>query len=157
MIKLKKPLNHKGLLHEAGSVVTVPPEFADKLVKNGMAESYVPEVKEQLVSSEIKTDTNQLNGLAALGEILKTTSKAVLLQYAEHAGVKDLNDKMKNEDIITAIMDDAKENGIDLEGIADEDLIQFAGLCGIGAVTEGMSRDELLNVTKKHFEEKADA
>lgn len=46
MIKLKSPLNYKGTLHEAGAVVTVAPEFGDKLVAAGLADQCItgPEV-----------------------------------------------------------------------------------------------------------------
>ena len=38
MIKLKAPLNYKGLFHPAGAVMLVEPVLADKMVKAGTAE-----------------------------------------------------------------------------------------------------------------------
>lgn len=156
MINLKKPLNYMGLLHEAGTLLTVTPELADKLVKAGSAERYVARKKEEPAKEQSQLNNETLDGLMALEGLLKTTNKKSLLAYTEHAGVKDIHERMKNEDIVKAIVDDAREKGIALEGMTDEQLIQFAWLCGIEAMQEGSPRDEMLDTIKKHFEEKSE-
>lgn len=154
MIKLKNHLNYKGLLHETGTVVSVPAELEDKMVKAGTAERYIPKKKEEPAKEQTQLNNETLDGLIALKGILTTSSKRVMLTYAEHAGVKDIHDRIKNEDIVNAIVEDAKEKGIDLEGMTDDQLVQFAGLCGIEAVKDGLPREEMLNVIKKYFGER---
>lgn len=57
MIKLKNPLNYKGLLYEAGTVLSVPPELEDKLVKTGSAERYVAPETDQRSEAQTGSQT----------------------------------------------------------------------------------------------------
>jgi len=61
LIKLKAPLNYKGLFHPAGAVMLVEPVLADKMVKAGTAEYYTPAKPEQEPdqSPSPKPDTSQ--------------------------------------------------------------------------------------------------
>ncbi len=43
MVKLINPLNHKGVVLEAGAVISLGEEMEKALVKNKNAETYVPE------------------------------------------------------------------------------------------------------------------
>ncbi len=47
MIKLKAPLNYKGLFHPVGSIMPVEPDLAARMVKAGTAEYYNPAKPEQ--------------------------------------------------------------------------------------------------------------
>lgn len=154
MIKLKKHLNYKGLMFEPGAVLPLPPEMEAKMVKAGSAEYYTPAKKTESAKNPAEKPSDALSTLEGL---LKTTNKKALIAYAEHAKVKDVHDKMKNEDITKAIMDDARVNGVYLDGLTDEQLMWFATLCDIEAVKEDMPRDEVLAAIKSHFSEVANA
>ncbi len=101
MIKLKKPLNHRGLLCKPGESVTLPPDIEAKMVENGSAERCIPEIQEVEPSPTFE-------------ELLQTKTKAELLEYVEQAEIEDITGQSKKEEIITALIE-AVNDGFELQ------------------------------------------
>lgn len=88
--------------------------------------------------------------LEALRVVLAEATKKELLAYAERAEIKGVSGTMKNDDILNAIIADAKINGIDLEAFTDIQLVQFAKVTGVEA-SEEAGREEILDAIEAHF------
>lgn len=108
MVKLKKPLNYKGGILEAGMIVSLG-EIEGKLIANGAAERYVPASEEP--KPDLKQDLKQ-DPKPPLEEVLQAKTKAELLDLAEQAQI-EVSDKSKKDDIIQALID-AVSNGFEL-------------------------------------------
>ena len=116
MIKLKKPLNYRGGILEAGTIVSLG-DLEEKLVANGVAEKYTPvsEQPEPVIEQTLNVSEPPAPNLnPSLEEILQAKTKAELLEYVEQAGIDGISDKNKKEEIIAALVD-AVNNGLVLD------------------------------------------
>lgn len=135
-------------IYEPGAVVTgLSPDEERRLIELGAAIPF------QAINEVVNANGSRENSaeVDALQALLKALTKKDLLVFAEHAGV-DANEKMKNDEIIEAILQDARQNGVDLEAMTDEQLIQFAKHLGIEGATAELGREDLLNTIEAHFE-----
>lgn len=80
-------------------------------------------------------------------DLLQPMTKRQLLIYADAAGI-EVNDRMKNAEIIQVISEVAIENGINLEAMTDEQLLEFGLALGGKNITVNTSRDELLEASR---------
>ena len=111
MIILKAPLNYKGGILEAGTIIGLG-TLEEKLIASGAAEKYDP-----LANPE--PEVGQSQGQASdpeptLEEVLQTKTKAELLVFIGQAEIEDITDKNKKEEIIAALIE-AVNNGFDLQ------------------------------------------
>ena len=113
MIRLLKPLNHNGLLLEAGSTLTLG-EREEKLIATGAAEKYELQAEpEQTSEKPVKKKEETIK--APLEAALLEKSKPELMVYAEQAELERSARKTKKE-IIAALID----NGIELAAATGE-------------------------------------
>ena len=97
MIKLKAPLNYKGTLHEAGAVISVAPEFGDKLVKAGLAEQCI--TGSETVPKEEKDNVlKQLKNAQHEKEKAETNARVFEQELRQaQEDIKTLNDTLEKE------------------------------------------------------------
>lgn len=89
--------------------------------------------------------------LSVLELILQPLTKKQLLIYANAAGL-DVNDRMKNAEIIQIILDAAETNGIDLESMTSEQLLEFGLAFDVKTITAEMPREQLIDLISTHLE-----
>lgn len=91
MIKLKSPLNYRGVIIEAGQIISyLPIEQQKKLVENGAAE---------FVNVNQSDDVEKKNE-----KPLEDMTKAELLEYAKTLQLEKVTDKMSKAEILEQIM-----------------------------------------------------
>lgn len=90
--------------------------------------------------------------LEALRTILKPLTKNQLMIYAKQAEV-DVPDKSKNEEIIQIIINAAELDGINLDAMNSDQLVEFALAIEVGNVKPDMNKEELLKAIEAHYEE----
>ncbi len=102
MIKLLAPFNYKGGIIAAGTTIGLG-DLEAKLIAGGAAEEFNP------VKEPAKPDPEP-----TLEETLEPMTKAELLEYIKQAGIEDITDKNKKEEIIAALLN-AVDNGFELK------------------------------------------
>jgi hypothetical protein len=145
-IKAKWKINTGEAIHEPGTVVTGLSDDEEKrLIALGAAEfiEYAP----------VTGDSSNAIELVAFGKILQTMKKAELIAYAQKTGV-EVDEKMKSDQILDAIIKDIEASGVDLDALTDEQLVQFAEANGIQAGEK--SREEILDAIESHFGDAGD-
>jgi len=107
VIKLKSPLNYRGVLIEKGSVIGyLPVEMQEKLIKTGAAERVILEaVKVEKSAGEKPIDK---------------MTKAELLDLAARLEIPDVSDAMTKAEVINAIVNASQQEGNENAGKADE-------------------------------------
>jgi post-segregation antitoxin (ccd killing protein) len=137
-------------IYEPGEVITgLSPSDEKRLVELGAAE-----IVQEKTTKDIKVadDPVEIKGLHAA---LKIMTKKELLAYAERAGI-EVSEKMKVDDIINLLLNDAREKGVDVEALTDEQLRVFGNAIGI-SINEDMTKEQLLDAIEAHFGVSADA
>lgn len=109
MIRLKFPLNYRGVLIETGSVVEyLPVELQEKLIKSGAAERVVPET----VKKEKPADEKPIDKM----------TKAELLELATKLFISGVSEEMTKAEIIELISA-AKQKEDDINGTQESDSV----------------------------------
>lgn len=130
-----------GVVHEPGAIVTGLSSAEERdLIALGAATT-VNGVEEATVGTD---------QITALRNVLKPLTKKELLAYAERAQLQNINDKMKNDEILSAIVIDAEKQGIDLEAFTDDQMKKFTEYIGIQVEAE-MTREQMLDAIESHF------
>lgn len=92
MIKLKAPLNYRGVLIEKDSIIGyLPVELQEKLIKSGAAERFIPKVAKEEKSVDEKP--------------IDKMTKSELLEFATKLGIQDVSEQNTKAEIIKAIAD----------------------------------------------------
>jgi len=87
VIKLKLPLNHKGLLIETGAIVTLEPDQEEMMVKAGAADYPIP------AAEEILDPIEKIQDPAAAPEATKEAEEAEKEKESKAAPVKAAKSK----------------------------------------------------------------
>lgn len=133
-------------VYEPGETIAgLSPADEKRLITLGAAQPIV-------AAPPVNEERSAVEGLRG---VLKKMTKKELRAYAEQAGV-EVPEKTKPDEIISRIIQDAEEKGVDIEALTDEQLRAFAGAVGIEA-TEDMDRDDLIDAVEARFGEVEDA
>lgn len=147
-IKAVWRINTGDKVYEPGEVIAgLSSSEETRLVSMGAAVLMDYPVIDNVTAPVESDDDVQLD---ALRVVLGEATKKELLAYAERAEIKGVTGTMKNDDILNAILADAKTNGIDLEAFTDDQLVQFAKAAGV-EVDEVASREGILDAIEAHF------
>ncbi|MGI6436403.1 MAG: hypothetical protein ACOX0F_13840 [Syntrophomonadaceae bacterium] len=115
---------------------------AEIVVEGNIAENPAPETEaHEMVNHQ---------DIGILEALLQPKTKRELLIYAVNAGISEVDDRMKKDDVIGLILDDAAQNGINIDAMNDDFLLEFALANDIKADGQ-MTREQLLDAIESHF------
>lgn len=139
-------------MYEPGERISgLSPAEEAELVSMGaakiVAESMAKNISEPLLE---ETEVVNQQDLGILDALLHPKTKRELLIYIANAGIPNVDDRMKKDDIINLILEDAAQSGINIEAMNDDFLLEFALANDIKADGQ-MTRDQLLDAIENHF------
>jgi hypothetical protein len=145
-------IKHNNKIYEPGDTLT---GLSDAQIKELLSMKAI-EIQPSFNESEIQLDEVKIeNGITdeftAFSNTLQSMKRPELLAYAKKVNV-EVDLKMKNAEICDLLLEDAKENGVDIESLDDQSLKVFAKELGCGVSGE-MDRDQLIAIIDERLEE----
>lgn len=135
-------------LYPAGAIVEgLAEEEEERLVSKQLASYQINHVASKQPNKTPSTRPETL--VDALVALLEKMKKPELVVYGVAAEVPGVDESQKVDQLRKAIFADAKENGVDLDALTDEQLCELVQLAGIES--DALERDELIAAIDGHF------
>jgi hypothetical protein len=144
-------IKHNNKIYEPGDTLA---GFSDVQIKEllslGAIET-IPSFNDLSVQTQEIKVGNVIDEITAFYNTLQSMKRPELLAYAKKVNV-EVDLKMKNAEICDLLLNDAEENGVDIESLDDESLKVFAAELGCN-VSEEMNREQLIVAIDEKLEE----
>lgn len=111
----------------------------NRLITLGAAESTNREI-------DVSSNSNQFE---VLEQVLHKMIKRELIAYGTELEL-EVDEKMRNDELISLIMSESRENGIDISAFEEKHLHEFAELAGIERSTS-FEKEVLLDAIEERF------